>query len=189
MKKNITIIAVFLIILGLVAGFSFAEGTEDSEAAATTKPVANADFRRVTWGMSKYTVMAIEQIRPYTYFGTSLQYRTRIMELDMNLTYEFFHNELVEGTYAFNVDDLNAAEKVKEILMKKYGYTREDNNSPDTASVYKWTKFKTVITYKLMDNGQGSVTYTSRLFINQQLRQKEQELQRKQKVKEIMEFF
>ncbi len=56
---------------------------------------AESDFRNTRWGMSKIEVMASEDLKPESFTGPYITYRTVMLGKEMYLIYEFIQNRLI----------------------------------------------------------------------------------------------
>ena len=106
MKRNIT--TTFLIVL--IASNSY-----------------GADFRNISWGMTRSQVEKAESLKIITVIDNRMFYKTSLMELDTTLIYEFTNNSLTSAAYFFNAQHTNPQSfyidynKIHDLLIKKYG--------------------------------------------------------------------
>lgn len=79
------------------------------------------DFRDVRWGMSKITVMALEESVPEPVPGPLLSYRLTLLDIPAYLRYQFVENRLVEARYVLPVTDAKDLNRLRMLLQAKYG--------------------------------------------------------------------
>lgn len=101
-------------------------------SAAERSESSNAGFRKTTWGMDRTEVIASENNDDYEEGENFLGYSGQIAGLPCTIRYVFVRDSLVRGKLAFTVqhannnDFLDDFEKLKGMLIKKYGCPGED---------------------------------------------------------------
>lgn len=90
------------------------------------------DFRKANWRMSKEQVKATEDKRPDLEDDTKLVYKVKIGEDNFLCIYSFLKDKFYRSTYLFNETHtnknlyINDYERLKKILIKKYGKPTTD---------------------------------------------------------------
>lgn len=78
-------------------------------------------LRNVTWGMSRFDVMASEDLSPETYDAYYIHYKPEIQGREQDLIYGFFENYLVDAVYVITVLKPDEHMVFRKNLEKKYG--------------------------------------------------------------------
>ena len=123
---------------------------------------AENDFRNVRWGMTKIEVMAHEALRPVSFEGASITYRTMILKKEMVLVYQFVNNKLVDATYFFPLDTDQDRNDIEEILLKKYGPSQDRLKTENEVFFRKWETPTTEIRLFSDKGDVGRIHYTSK---------------------------
>jgi hypothetical protein len=85
------------------------------------------DFRKTNWGINKEQVKVTEKAKIAEIYEDGFAYKDTVADLDCNIVYQFIKDKLYIAGYIFTglhtnydlwIDDY---QKVKEILIKKYG--------------------------------------------------------------------
>jgi len=120
MKRFFGICLIFFLVLAV-----------NSIKLATAEEGTN-NFRKTTWGMSKSQVKATESKKPKFKSDSRLGYLGKVLGMDTRIIYDFVNNKLAKGHYVFfekhtnKTDYIKNYEKLKAILIKKYGKANED---------------------------------------------------------------
>jgi hypothetical protein len=80
-----------------------------------------AALRNVIWGMSRFDVMASEDLSPETYDAYYVHYKPEIQGREQDLIYGFFDNYLVDAVYVITVLKPDEHMAFRKNLEKKYG--------------------------------------------------------------------
>lgn len=150
-------------------------------------PGDEIDFRSVRWGMTKIEVMAVETLKPESFAGPNITYRTLLLGKEMFLIYEFIDNKLIDAMYVFLVEDENDYEAVADILKKKYGSPLSERKEGISDYYYKWVTPLTEIEVKPGKGNACHVGYTSTKL--KEYRLKEEKKISIQKEKELLRQF
>jgi len=106
-KKTVTVVAYFSVLFFL-CGIT----------AASAKKLG---LRNVTWGMSRFDVMASEDLSPETYDAYYIHYKPEIQGREQDLIYGFFENNLVDAVYVITVLKSEDHRVFRKNLENKYG--------------------------------------------------------------------
>jgi len=134
-----------------------------SGVMGSAKPrIDSYDFRHANWGMTKLEVMATEELKPVSFTGPNLIYKTVILEREMHLIYEFVDNKLVSTLYSFITFSRHDYREMKNLLIRKYKrpLTERDNGPLDYLFVWE-----TQLTEIVLKPGKGRdcrVEYTGK---------------------------
>ena len=148
---------------------------------------AENDFRSVRWGMTKIEVMANEALKPDSFKGQSITYKTMILGKEMVLVYEFVDNKLVNATYFFPLNTDQDRNDVEAVLLKKYGPSQDRRKKEGDSSSRKWETPTTEIRLVSDQGDIGRIHYTSKKL--QAYRQKLEQKRMLQQDKALMDQF
>lgn len=105
----------------------WADEIKEKEDIALKQSKQQYDFRKTNWGMGKEQIKATEDKRPYLEDDNRLVYKVKIGVDDFLCVYSFIEDKFYQSTYIFNREHINKNlyindyERLKEILIKKYG--------------------------------------------------------------------
>lgn len=99
---------------------------DENDTILSDNPSQAFDFRKTIWGMSISQVKASENIEPYFTDSSTLAYRTKLLDHNFLLIYQFQNSKLYQAAYVFadNPHDRNRYidifTELRELLEEKY---------------------------------------------------------------------
>ena len=120
-----------------------------STALYSDQPVGSSyDFRKANWGMTKLEVMSGEDLKPVSFTGPNLVYKTIILNREMHLIYEFVDNRLVSSLYAFITFSDSDYLEMKDLLIRKYKTPLSVRDDGPIDYEFRWVTQTTEIVLK-----------------------------------------
>jgi len=141
------------------------------------------DFRKVRWGMTKIEVISSEDLKPESFAGPSITYRTLLLGKEMYLIYEFIDNKLIDAVYLFLAETENDYTEIERIISKKYGEPISKRNTGITDFYYKWD---TPLTEILLQPDKGKTCRVE--YFSKKLRKYRLKQEKRQSVKKEQEL-
>jgi hypothetical protein len=98
----------------------------------------NGDLRSAKWGMSRFEVMASEDLSPVTFDAYNIHYKTWVGEREQDLIYGFLDNILIDAVYVITVVKKDEYVTYRKDLEKKYGKPKVLNDRGDGNYLFVW---------------------------------------------------
>lgn len=103
------------------------------------------DLRGVHWGMSRFDVMASEDLSPESFDVCHIHYKTELEGMKQDLIYGFTDNMLVDAVYVVTVLSENEYAVFRKRLERRYGKPVSSENRSDGVYYYVWENNSTRI--------------------------------------------
>lgn len=103
------------------------------------------DLRNVHWGMSRFDVMASEDLSPETFDAFHVHYKTEIEGREQDLVYGFFENTLVDAVYVITILSADEHTLLRKNLERRYGRPVSGEKKGGGDYLYVWENRNTRI--------------------------------------------
>ena len=103
------------------------------------------DLRNVHWGMSRFDVMASEDLSPETFDAFHVHYKTDMEGREQDLVYGFFENTLVDAVYVITVLSADEHMLFRKNLERRYGKPVSGEKKANGDYLYVWENRSTRI--------------------------------------------
>ncbi len=98
----------------------------------------SGELRNVHWGMSRFDVMANEELSPETFDAFHVHYKTELEGREQDLVYGFFENMLVDAVYVITILAPDEYQLFRKNLERRYGRPVSNAGRGKGEFMYVW---------------------------------------------------